>query len=132
MTPNERLERIKAKCKERDGWEFHTIGTPRMDSWWKGISYIEIHVTRPSNPVLVRLRFPVGSIDLAEALLAATDAGGPVIVIELDCYDCALDPIHCGMSQGVSPESGEGSHIPGPNCPGPGPKRLVPVDGGEV
>lgn len=116
MTTNERLERIAELCQARGG-----------DAWWND-EYNDCEITTPQFDLTFTCS--VKNLDAIEALLAATDAGGPVVAIELDCYDCDLDPLRCGMSRGVSAETGEGPHVPGPKCLGEGPHRLVPVDGG--
>ena len=127
MTDNERLLRIKEQCDKR-GWIAFIAGDENGEN----------HQLQVKVPV-----------DVAEALLAATDLGAPVVVIANDKYDsieyrhpimCSFDcTFHPGGSGPCQWDNKHHTHyIPGPDCPGPAEegyewvlvKRLVRVDGG--
>ena len=125
MDNNERLLRIKEQCDKR-GWIAFIAGDENGEN----------HQLQVKVPV-----------DVAEALLAATDPQAPVVAVRqtytkqqhkgpdgnwqkvYKCSNnCGLNNHDCVFS---NYEPVDDTYYPGPNCPGEGPHRLVRVEGGR-
>lgn len=128
MDTNKRLERIEAKCKER-GWK---AGFIECGPFF--VLHIPHEGLKDTPEKLASVIIPKTDewITAIEALLAATDAGGPVVEICTDdegkCFPCGL--WNYDYNNGCGAGLNNSHNTPGEKCPREGKHRLVPVDGG--